>query len=246
MRVLFDYGNSRLKWALSEKGIQKSGLLDGYDLSTLQGVLDKELGKMESPEEAWISSVAGEQATNILKSWLRTQWSLEAYLIKADAEACGVINSYAQPDQLGSDRWAALVAVRNRYIQPATIVDCGTAVTVDLINDNRFYGGVIFPGLEMSRNSLTTNTAQLRINKPETVTSVAISTSTGIESGTLLGLTGAIEHVVKCQQRDTGLASKVYLTGGNANQVRPYLDLEVEVIEDLVLQGIDVIADLAV
>ena len=244
MRLLFDYGNSRLKWALSDDGIRECGLLEGNDLLKLADNLDKALGEIQAPNEAWISSVAGEKATGELKSWLRKRWSLEAYLIKGDAEAYGVVNSYIQPETLGSDRWAALVAVRHRYTQPATVVDCGTAVTVDLINDNRFYGGVILPGIQVSRASLVASTAQLQSEGEENITSIATTTSAGIQSGTLLGLAGAIEYIVKSQQRDTGLSSKVYLTGGNANLVRPYLGLEIEVIDDLVLQGVDVIAEL--
>jgi type III pantothenate kinase len=244
MKVLFDYGNSRLKWARSDNGIQQSGLLADYDLSTLSDKLDKALGNLEAPQEAWISSVAGEKATGELKNWLRKRWSLEGHLIRAETEAYGVVNSYTHPAQLGSDRWAALIAVRHRYTQPATIVDCGTAVTVDLINDNRFYGGVILPGIQLARESLVANTAQLQSKGDADISSIAKTTSSGIQAGTLLGLAGAINYVVKYQQRDEGLSSKVYLTGGNASLVRPYLDLDLEVIDDLVLQGIEVIAEL--
>jgi len=244
MKVLFDYGNSRLKWAFSDKGIQQSGLLVDFGLQTLPGRLDEALGAFDAPREAWISSVAGEKATAELINWLRNQWSLEGYLIKAGADAYGVINSYAQPATLGSDRWAALIAVRHRYTQPATIIDCGTAVTVDLINDNRFYGGAILPGIQLARESLVSKTAQLQFEGDVTLSSIATTTSAAIQSGTLFGLVGAINYIVRCQQRDTGLSSKVYLTGGDASLVRPYLDLDVEVVDDLVLQGIDVISEL--
>ncbi|MGW8248667.1 MAG: type III pantothenate kinase [Acidiferrobacterales bacterium] len=244
MKVLFDFGNSRLKWAISDNGIQQSGLLADYDLTNLSDELDNALGEFETPQETWISSVAGEKATGELHDWLRKRWSLEGHLIKAETEAYGVVNSYTHPAQLGSDRWAALIAVRHRYTQPATIIDCGTAVTVDLINDNRFYGGVILPGIQLARECLVANTAQLQFKGEVDISSLAKTTSEGIQSGTLLGLVGAINYIVQCQQRDEGLSSKVYLTGGNASLVRPYLDREVEVVDDLVLQGIEVIAEL--
>lgn len=244
MRLLFDFGNSRLKWALSDRGIQQSGSLDEQELSSLADNLDKAMNSIDAPDEAWISSVAGDIATDKLKDWLRERWSLEGRAITANSEVHDVVNSYVQPESLGSDRWAALVAVRHRYTQPASIIDCGTAVTIDFISDNRFYGGVILPGLQLSRNSLITSTAKLHFKDSQPISSISTSTSAGILSGTLLGLVGAIEHIVKQQQQNTGLPPRIYLTGGNANAIQPYLALANEVIDDLVLQGIEVIAEL--
>ena len=244
MRLLFDLGNSRLKWAFSENGIQKSGSLDAHELSLLADNLDKAMTSTEAPDEAWISSVAGEKATGKLKDWLRQRWSLEGRAITVNSQVHDLANAYVQPESLGSDRWAALVAVRHRYTQPASIIDCGTAVTIDFINNNRFYGGVILPGLQLARNSLIASTAKLQLNGSQPISSISTSTSAGILSGTLLGLVGAIEHIVKQQQQDTGLSPKIYLTGGNANAIQPYLALANEVVDDLVLQGMEVIAEL--
>lgn len=246
MKALFDLGNSRLKWALSENGVRDRGSIESSDPSILSSYLDSTLGAVKAPGQAWISSVAHDETTEELKTWLRRKWSLEGRIIKVGAEGCGIINSYAQPEMLGSDRWAALVAIRHRYSQPASIIDCGTATTIDFLNDNRFYGGVILPGLELLRSSLVSNTARLRLNGSETISSIATSTSAGIQSGTLLGLVGAIEHIVKRQQRETGLSPTIYLTGGNANLIQPYLELTHEVVDDLVLQGVEVIAGLEV
>lgn len=244
MKAFFDLGNSRLKWALSENGIRDSGSIESHDPSTLSDYLDTALGKTSNPEQAWISSVAEDATTQELANWLHRNWSIDSHIVKASAEAYGVINSYVQPETLGSDRWTALIAVRHRYLQPATIIDCGTATTIDFLDGNRFYGGVILPGLHLSRSSLVSNTAKLQSKGSETISSIATSTSAGIQSGTLLGLVGAIEHIVKQQQQETGKSSKIYLTGGSANTIQPYLALPGEVIDDLVLQGIEVIAEL--
>jgi len=244
MKALFDLGNSRLKWALSEDGIRDRGSIESSDPANLSHCLDSTLGKIRAPEQAWISSVAGEDITGELVNWLHRAWSINAQIVRASADAHGVINSYKQPQTLGSDRWAALIAIRHRYSQPATIIDCGTATTIDFLGDDRFYGGVILPGLQLSRSSLVSNTARLRLQDPETISSIATSTSAGIQSGTLLGLVGAIKHIVRQQQQETGRSSKVYITGGSANAIQPYLGLPSEVVDDLVLQGVEVIAEL--
>ena len=244
MKALFDLGNSRLKWALSGDGIRGIGSIESHDASTLSSDLEAVLGKTKPPGQAWISSVAGDDTTGELVGWLNRKWSIDAHMVKASAEAYGVINSYVQPETLGSDRWAALIAVRHRYSQPATIIDCGTAITIDFLDGNRFCGGVILPGLQVSRSSLVSNTAKLQLESTESISSIATSTSAGIQSGTLLGLVGGIEHIVKQQRQETGQSSTVYLTGGSADRILPYLALASEVVDDLVLQGIEVIAEL--
>lgn len=244
MKALFDLGNSRLKWALSENGIRDIGFIESGDPSLLSNKLDTALGKINAPAQAWISSVAADAMTRELVGWLHREWSIEAHIVKASADAYGVVNSYVQPETLGSDRWAALIAIRHRYLQPATIIDCGTATTIDFLDDDRFYGGVILPGLQLARSSLVNNTAQLELIGAESISSIATSTSAGIQSGTLLGLVGAIEHIVEQQKQETGKSPNLYLTGGSANAILPYLVSASEVVDDLVLQGIEVIAGL--
>jgi len=242
MKVLFDFGNSLLKWAIGDTGNQVVGSIDGGDLQLLTARLEQEFAGRTPPTQAWISSVASQTATRALVAWIHQAWSIDARLLSACAEAYGVSNAYDQPDTLGSDRWAALIAVRHRYSQPACIVDCGTAITIDLIQDNRFRGGVILPGLEMSRTGLQNGTARLHMQDPQDNSCVATSTSTGIESGTLMGIAGAIERIVQCQQQQAGAAVSVYLTGGNAAQILTKLSLPCTVVDDLVLQGLDVAA----
>ena len=72
---------------------------------------------------------------------------------RAEVERCGVRNLYERPEQLGPDRWAALIAARALHSSgPALVVNAGTATTVDMLSgDGRFLGGSILPGVELMR-----------------------------------------------------------------------------------------------
>jgi len=243
MKYLFDFGNSSLKWAVSNQGLDKTGVIRYSKSSNLSTGLDQACIDPSTPEEVWISSVAGAVATQELKDWVYSKWSMNAQEIQAVANGYGISSNYDSPAQLGSDRWAAMIAIRHRYTQPATIVDCGTAVTIDFLKDDQFHGGVIIPGLDIWRKSLLMNTAGIKTDSTEVVSSIATNTSTAVHSGTLFGLAGAIDNIIKQQQHDMGCSSTVYLTGGSATQLLPYFSFESVHIPDLVLQGIEVIAE---
>ena len=84
------------------------------------------------------------------------------WLLPQDAQ-CGVVNSYRNPPQLGSDRWAALIGARHLLGErPAMVVVCGTATTIDfLTGEGVFKGGVIMPGVGLMLRSLHEGTAAL-------------------------------------------------------------------------------------
>ena len=226
--------------------VPRSGYLADVDPSRLASQLDSAFENVGVPGKIWVSSVASDAATNALLGWFSRRWSIDANLVEPASEACGVTNAYAEPGSLGSDRWAALIAIRHRYEQPATIVDCGTAVTIDFLYQNRFCGGVILPGLETSRKSLFASTANLNADTPGSESCLATSTSSGIHSGVLFGLAGAIDRLIALQQAELGTASTIYLTGGDASQIHTYLSLDSLVVEDLVLQGIEILSELNV
>src|SRR5438477_10901629 len=74
----------------------------------------------------------------------------------------GVGIDYPNPKTIGADRLANAAAVAAIYGCPAIVVDCGTAVTFDIISGQRKYiGGVIAPGLESMTNFLYQRTALL-------------------------------------------------------------------------------------
>ena len=75
---------------------------------------------------------------------------------------CGVHNRYADPSQLGTDRWAALIGARSICAGACVVVGAGTAVTVDALTaTGDFVGGLIIPGLSLMADALARDTARL-------------------------------------------------------------------------------------
>jgi type III pantothenate kinase len=160
-------------------------------------------------------NVAGEAARVRLEAQL-ARWRIAPEWLTAGEAACGVQNRYARPAQLGADRWASLCAARRRSLAddlfpPAcVVVNAGTAVTVDALDaDGVFRGGLILPD----------------------------NTADALYSGAMSAVCGAIESM---RRRVDPRAEQVrcYLAGGSAAEIAPNLNAPVEVVDNLVLEGV--------
>ncbi len=135
-----------------------------------------------------------------------------------------------EPERVGIDRLLAAVAVdrlRKRGLA-AIIADAGTAITVDLLDDNgTFRGGAILPGVAMSARALHEQTDALPLVAIDHLDSppqpLGKSTITAIESGLYWGMVGAIRELAT--QLSSGLPAPpdVFLTGGASVHVAEVL-----------------------
>jgi type III pantothenate kinase len=143
----------------------------------------------------------------------------------------------------------AMLAAYSMTASPVIVVDCGTAVTIDLVNERGvFVGGVIMPGLNTAYQSLKADTdAVEEISDAGTITSVStLSTEEAVQAGVLFGLAGGIERVIRehgLSDEMDDMAASVFITGGDAGKLAPYLTIPVSLQADLVLQGLCVFAD---
>jgi type III pantothenate kinase len=188
--------------------------------------------------------VSTEARTRALQAWLRARWSVEARLVRAESEQLGVRNGYRRPDQLGADRWVALIGARGMTERAVCVVDAGTAVTLDALSARGEYlGGAIFPGLGLLRTSLARGTAAIGADAGDPADSLGRSTEDGVAGGTLYGLAGAIDRLIDEHRRALGHTMEVYLTGGDAPLLAPRLRAASTSVPDLVLKGLARIAD---
>jgi type III pantothenate kinase len=107
--LVIDVGNSRMKWAMrGPGGWTARGAVANQDIGSL-AVRDWQ--NVERPVRAVGVNVAGEAARVRVEGQL-ARWRLPIEWLAATAESGGVVNSYANPAQLGPDRWASLIAAR--------------------------------------------------------------------------------------------------------------------------------------
>jgi type III pantothenate kinase len=238
MRLLaIDAGNTRIKWGLNEDG---RWLARDFVPTTRVEALAQALRAWPRAQRVIIANVAGEPVAEKLAAALAPQpapsW------VTACAEQCGVRSSYAEPAQLGADRWAALVGARHFHEGPSVVVNAGTTMTVDaLAAEGIFLGGVIVAGYGLMRAALARDTAQLAL-RPGRFSFFPDNTGDAIASGAINALAGAVERMVRYMVEAGEDEPLVLLSGGDAAVLEARLQASVRVVEHLVLEGLVAIA----
>lgn len=148
------------------------------------------------------------------------------------------------PAQLGSDLVVDAVAGIADYPLPLIIIDMGTATTVSVIDKNSDYiGGIIYPGVAISHDSLISSTSKLSkvaLEPPKKV--IGTETVECLKSGIIYGNAGAIDGFIDHIKSEIGECT-VVATGGLANVIIPYCRNEIIIDDDLLLKGLRVIYD---
>lgn len=235
MILLIDMGNTRLKWALAEHG-QLHGQAALMNMQLDRATLKQHWQSLPTQQQVAIACVSAGPLLALVQSISHELWP-QAGISQAQsqAHALGVTNAYQQPEKLGVDRWLALIAAHWHYPSAVCVVDCGTAITVDLLEANGEHrGGYISPGLALMRKALAQGTNALpHIDNPYPE-QPAQATEAAIYSGTLLAARGLIEHVLATH----AAPAQLLLTGGDAAIIAGHLNIPAEIDNDLVLRGL--------
>lgn len=231
MSVLcIDAGNTRLKWGLREDGrwIAQGTRLDAIEARPVRILACNVAG--DAPRRAIESFAAG--------AGLAVEW------VHSRAAQCGVTNGYDHPEQLGADRWAALIGARRLHGGDSLVVMSGTATTIDVLGaDGGFRGGLILPGLTLMRDALAGGTANL----PTAAGEFAVlprNTFDAIASGALQATAGAIERMARIIE--DGRDPLCLISGGGAAAlagVSPRLSFAHRLVDNLVLEGLATLAE---
>ena len=239
MILVIDAGNSRMKWGLAgPHGWHVLGVVPNNEIGTLAL---RDWQNLPRPSRAVGANVAGE-ATRVRIEAQLARFRLAPEWLYATASAGGVVNRYDRPEQLGADRWASLVAARHRMLSAgeaptaAVVVNAGTAVTIDALDaEGAFRGGVIMPGVRLMLRALADNTSALRV-APGEYRDFPTSTPDALYSGAMHAICGAIELMRYRLSPDVSV--RCFLAGGAAAEVAPLLTAPVEVVDNLVLEGV--------
>ena len=135
------------------------------------------------------------------------------------------------PSQLGSDLVAGAVAA------------IGTATTVCVIDaKNNYLGGMIYPGINVSLNALTSNASQLQgigLEAPKKI--IGKNTIDCMKSGVIYSNAAALDGIIDRLEEELGQSITVIATGGLANKVVPYCKRKMIIDEELLLKGLQII-----
>ncbi|RKN83362.1 type III pantothenate kinase [Ulvibacterium marinum] len=150
-------------------------------------------------------------------------------------------NSYATPQTLGQDRVAlATAAFYHNHNGNTLVIDAGTCVTYDMMNDyGEYLGGAISPGLSMRYKAVHEQTSNLPLLQPfEPLDFIGNSTETGIHSGIVNGICLEIDGVID-QYRRRFEDLTVILTGGDAHFLSKRLKNTIFADSNFLLKGLN-------
>ncbi|MBZ0070433.1 MAG: type III pantothenate kinase [Gammaproteobacteria bacterium] len=243
MILLLDAGNSRLKWAVLRDGHYEYGGVLVHGTVAIKELASAAWSSLDPPEAVLVANVAGDALRRALNSWAKRHWKLMPDYLSATGEEFGIRNAYSDPARLGIDRWLGLLAARELLEGPLCIIDCGTALTIDVLSqDNRHLGGLIIPGIQLMREALTARAPTIReqIDQPASNQIALLGTDTGsaVVGGTVYAAVAVIDRVLSDLQADVGGQLHCVLTGGDVPLLLPLLGGRVQHEPDLVLQGL--------
>lgn len=237
MKLVMDVGNSRIKWArVGPDGPAPGAAADRG--GSVDKTLDAAFAGSEAPDAVLISSVAGDAVDARLEQWVTARWDRRPAWFRAEPETLGIVNGYLDAAQMGADRWAAVIGARGLYPAPVGVIDCGTAVTLDVVDGgDRHLGGLIAPGLDLAQRSLLTSTAGVRAAGRQATGLLGRSTAECVANGTSLGLAGALERWL--EEVDDSLEGVTWLaTGGAWPRLGAAIRRSIQYDPDLVLRGL--------
>lgn len=239
MNLIIDVGNTNVKIAVFENGVclEKHTVQNSAMVSRVKTLL----GKHPTINKGIIASVARLDLLQIDSLKTLLDFTLEL----SHTTTLPYKNLYKTPKTLGVDRLALVSAAVRRY--PNTnvlVVDAGTCITYDFVNDQSEYlGGAISPGMGLRYKALNALTANLPLLEPKAPLNLTgESTETAIHSGVVYGIAKEIDGVI-AEYRDIHKDLTVIFTGGDANFLSKQLKSSIFANPNFLLEGLNFILD---
>ncbi|WP_223032804.1 type III pantothenate kinase [Hanstruepera marina] len=236
MNLIIDVGNTFVKFAVFNKNsiLEKSR----FEVSDFTTEFEAVCKNYKSLGNCIISSVG-----NFDPEYLE-QVSDKLHIVFLDSNTpVPFKNLYQTPTTLGVDRLALVSASAVQYPEKnVLIIDAGTCITYDFINEqNEYLGGAISPGIQMRYKSLHNLTAKLpllNIKMPERL--IGDSSEEAIHSGVILGVISEIDGAIDAYKLKYADLT-VILTGGNANFLSKQLKSSIFANSNFLLEGLNYI-----
>lgn len=232
MNLIIDIGNTLAKVAF----VDADKIIFYQTFKDIQIVDIEKLLSQYCPEKG-IVSIVGKVDQTVIKFL-----SKKIFIINLNHNtSIPIINHYETPETLGYDRIG--VAVAASFIYPESdvlVIDCGTAITYDLVTSKGVYiGGAISPGIKLRFKSLNDYTAKLPLlHEGNDFPAIGRNTIDCILSGVLNGVVseidGYIDKIKKIYPKIT-----VVLTGGDSNFFANKLKNSIFVNQNLMIIGLN-------
>lgn len=270
MNLEVDVGNTRFKWRLNDnEKIIAAGSVSSeavFSEKSFAGVfvsIDK-----YQPVKVGVASVTSKNK-EAFGGWCQHKWNVTPDYLSVSECALGVVNGYSHVEQMGVDRWLAILAAYSSvraesnmsggvstHGQDCLVVDCGSACTVDMVLANGSHlGGYITPGLQLMRNALFRDTDRVKLDEIsyDNILEPGKTTLQAVSSGLWMMQLGLINLSLDRLISEGATSPRVFFTGGAGKHL---LDLfcsqsieqlsnnvmpETVFVPDLVLDGVSLL-----
>ena len=211
MILAIDVGNTKIKVAIFE--LDTMIFKEEYTNETFLEGLKKIYKKFPTSNKTIVSSVS-----NVSKEVILLLQSKSNVSVLTSESVFPFENKYATPLTLGMDRKVIVAGAALKFPkQNCLIIDAGSCITYDFIDENKnYFGGAISPGIEMRYKALNNFTAKLPLLEKEYPThTIGNSTNQSIHSGIVNGVVHEIEGFIGDYSRRNKHLT-IILTGGDA------------------------------
>ncbi len=239
MKLFVDIGNSHIKF-VNFDGQYGDVCKIKYEKHILGNPLsNSDITSLAAPDEIICINVAGYNIKRQLIDQCLSIWDLNPEFIKVCQSDFGVTNSYKDIDQLGVDRWMAMIAAWNIVHKKVMVVDIGSAMTIDLIDDDGIHlGGYIVPGNYLMANALFKDTnIQSDTDHSNLSLQPGKSTQECIVNGAARSLTSMIMDIYHSINENQQNLYQCVITGGGANNIIEHLKIPLLYEPMLVFEG---------
>ena len=246
MYLIGDIGNTETKICLfnDKKKLLKKQILNtgnlrkkniNYNLKFLN-LYNKKIDKI------MFSSVVPD-VFKIIKRFIKKKFKLEVKELK-QINLKKILTVDVNMKQVGSDRLAnaiSLINGKDNFI----ILDFGTATTFDVVLKNRYKGGIIAPGVNLSLKTLVEKAKLIpntRLTKIKDI--IGKNTQNAVRSGFYWGYQGLIENIINLIKRKNKKNFKIIFTGGLSHLYKDTIKNKIKVDRDLTIKGLLRLIDL--
>ncbi len=242
--VAADIGNSSIKLAVEQAAQDRRWSMETVIHGDAPIHLDAESLADDGQPAFWCVSSVNRPRQERLAQWVMIHRPQDVFhLITADEVP--LESNVESREQLGRDRLlAAWGAVQLNDSGPLIVIDAGTAVTIDWVDENCvFRGGLIFPGARTMLRSLALQTDALPdlhhwVDRHEINFDLDLygaSTDSAIMLGVLQTQVCTMRNVVSQYYCQSSRDPAVFVTGGGMEELLRYLPSSWQYVPDIVL-----------
>ncbi len=240
MFIIGDIGNTETKICLfdNKKKLLKKKILSTSNLKNinLKNKFEFLNSYRKKIKNILFSSVVPEVFKNIKRS-LKKKFKIEVKELK-QYNLKKILKIDVNKKQVGSDRLANAISVINNK-DNFIILDFGTATTFDVVLKNRYKGGIIAPGVNLSLETLIEKARlipNIKLTKIDDI--IGKNTQNAVKSGFYWGYQGLIENIINLIEKNNKKNFKIIFTGGLSHLYKNTIKKKIQIDKDLTIKGL--------